>query len=127
MLAYAELILLAFLDPTGLLTLLGAMGFQNSAELFLAKHSRENEVEADATGLTIAALACYDVRRGTHFMRKLSEATGSRPTSWWATHPATEDRYADLRSSSLGVHENVYGSHCTAVGKALQRLVTVPR
>ena len=124
MLAYAELILLAFLDPTGLLTLLGAMGFQNSAELFLAKNSRENEVEADATGLTIAALACYDVRRGTHFMRKLSEATGSRPTSWWATHPATEDRYADLRRSSLGVHENVYGSHCTAVGKALQRLVT---
>ena len=46
MLAYAELILLAFLDPTGLLTLLGAMGFQNSAELFLAKNSRENEVEA---------------------------------------------------------------------------------
>ena len=124
MLAYAELILLAFLDPTGLLTLLGAMGFQNTAELFLAKNSRENEVEADATGLTIAALACYDVRRGTHFMRKLSEATGSRPTSWWATHPATEDRYADLRRSSLGVHENVYGSHCTAVGKALQRLVT---
>ena len=124
MLAYAELILLAFLDPTGLLTLLGAMGFQNSAELFLAKNSRENEVEADATGLTIAALACYDVRRGAHFMRKLSEATGSRPTSWWATHPATEDRYADLRRSSLGVHENVYGSHCTAVGKALQRLVT---
>jgi Zn-dependent protease with chaperone function len=124
MLAYAELILLAFLDPTGLLTLLGAMGFQNTAELFLAKNSRENETEADATGLTIAALACYDVRRGTHFMRKLSEATGSRPTSWWATHPATEDRYADLRSSSLGVHENVYGSHCTAVGKALQRLVT---
>ena len=127
MLAYAELILLAFLDPTGLLTLLGAMGFQNTAELFLAAHSRENELEADATGLTIAALACYDVRRSTHFMRKLSEATGSRPTSWWATHPATEDRYADLRSSSLGVHENVYGSHCTAVGKALQRLVTVPR
>ena len=124
MLAYAELILLAFLDPTGLLTLLGAMGFQNTAELFLAKNSRENEVEADATGLTIAALACYDVRRGTHFMRKLSEATGSRPTSWWATHPATEDRYADLRRSSLGVHESVYGSHCTAVGKALQRLVT---
>ena len=31
MLAYAELILLAFLDPTGLLTLLGAMGFQNTA------------------------------------------------------------------------------------------------
>ena len=50
MLAYAELILLAFLDPTGLLTLLGAMGFQNTAELFLAKNSRENEVEADATG-----------------------------------------------------------------------------
>ena len=124
MLAYAELILLAFLDPTGLLTLLGAMGFQNTAELFLAKYSRDNETEADATGLKIAALACYDVRRGTHFMRKLSEATGSRPTSWWATHPATEDRYADLRSSSLGVHENVYGSHCTAVGKALQRLVT---
>ena len=124
MLAYAELILLAFLDPTGLLTLLGAMGFQNTAELFLAAHSRENETEADATGLTIAALACYDVRRGTHFMRKLSEATGSRPTSWWATHPATEDRYADLRRSSLGVHENVYGSHCTAAGKALQRLVT---
>ena len=127
MLAYAELILLAFLDPTGLLTLLGAMGFQNTAELFLAKNSRENETEADATGLTIAALACYDVRRGTHFMRKLSEATGSRPTSWWATHPATEDRYADLRRSSLGVHQDVYGSHCTAVGKALQRLVTVPR
>ena len=41
MLAYAELILLAFLDPTGLLTLLGAMGFQNTAELFLAAHSRK--------------------------------------------------------------------------------------
>ena len=123
MLAYAELILLAFLDPTGLLTLLGAMGFQNTAELFLAKNSRENEVEADATGLTTLPRVLRRAAR-THFMRKLSEATGSRPTSWWATHPATEDRYADLRRSSLGVHENVYGSHCTAVGKALQRLVT---
>ena len=102
-------------------------GLSDARAAELLKKFGRNELEADATGLTIAALACYDVRRSTHFMRKLSEATGSRPTSWWATHPATEDRYADLRRSSLGVHQDVYGSHCTAVGKALQRLVTVPR
>ena len=122
MLAYAELILLAFLDPWGSWPSFVRHGVQNSAELFLAKNSRENEVEADATGLTIAALACYDVQRGAHFIAPSSaRATGSRPTSWWATHPATEDRYADLRRSSLGVHENVYECPAAARGKALQR------
>lgn len=114
-LAYAELVFLPFLDPTGLLTLMGAMGFQRSAELYLAKHSRTNEEEADAVSLTIAALACYAVTRGASFMRKLGEATGSRPTSWWATHPATEDRYADLTRLAVGVHRDVYAPRCNTV------------
>lgn len=48
-------------------------------------------------------------------MRKLGEATGSRPTSWWATHPATEDRYADLTRLAVGVHRDVYAPRCNTV------------
>ena len=122
MLAYAELILLAFLDPTGLLTLLGAMGFQNSAELFLAKNSRENEVEADATGPDdrCSRLLRRAARHALHAQAQrgdglaadvvVGDAPGDRgPLRRPAAEFAGRARETPSRSRS----------HCTAVGKAM--------
>ena len=55
-----QLIVLAFLDPTGLLPFFGAESLRQTASLFLAKNSRSHEDEADRVGLEIA----FAKRRG---------------------------------------------------------------
>merc|ERR1719148_145426 len=67
----------------------------------LLPHSREHELEADATGLRITARALYDPGETAGFFDRLlefSEATGSSPrSSWRSTHPKHEQRIQALQ------------------------------
>jgi predicted Zn-dependent protease len=64
-------------------------------------HSRANESEADRMGLIFAAKAGYDPQAAVTFWQKMAQqktGTGSALEKFLSTHPANEDRIADLRA-----------------------------
>lgn len=63
--------------------------------------SRELEEEADIVGMELAAKACYDVREGSVFWRKMamnSDLTGQKSQQFASTHPSNETRVAIIES-----------------------------
>jgi predicted Zn-dependent protease len=73
---------------------LGA-GFTVGVEL---PFSRGDEADADRTGLLLMAEAGYDPRETVAFWERMKAATGgSSQPSFLSTHPATEDRIADMK------------------------------
>ncbi|MGQ9368633.1 M48 family metallopeptidase [Azospirillum sp. ST 5-10] len=59
-------------------------------------YSRNQELEADAVGLTIMARAGYDPREALTFWRNMQQDSGPRPPVFLSTHPGPEDRIAAL-------------------------------
>merc|ERR1711939_501290 len=98
-----QLVVLAAVDPTGLLAFafeLGFVGtlFQYSVQL---PQSRSHESEADALGLTLCARACKSPSKAIKAHETLAcyeTAQGGDPehAALGATHPATSKRLADL-------------------------------
>ena len=68
-LLYFQLLLMAFIDPTGFLPWLATATAAKAAKAINMAQSREHEMQADATGLQIAAAACYNVNQGVHVMQ----------------------------------------------------------
>jgi predicted Zn-dependent protease len=68
-----------------------------SANLLGLRFSREDETEADAVGLELAARAGYDPRAGITLWRKMqaSHAGGAAP-EWMSSHPADGNRVAEI-------------------------------
>lgn len=64
----------------------------------LLPHSRKNETEADKFGLRYAALAGYDPREAIAFWKRMSQQGGQKPPVFLSTHPADEQRIADLQA-----------------------------
>jgi predicted Zn-dependent protease len=65
----------------------------------LLPHSRKNESEADKFGLRYAALAGYDPREAISFWQRMSKlGGGQKPPVFLSTHPADEQRIADLQA-----------------------------
>lgn len=59
--------------------------------------SREMEAEADKVGLILAAKACFDVRYGSVFWRRMqSESKNPAPHEFISTHPSHENRAEEL-------------------------------
>ena len=73
-------------------------------------YSREHEVEADKLGIQLAAMACFDTRRGAEVFRRMMEmesessVMGRLMPKWLVRfemdHPLTEDRYKYLVQAS---------------------------
>ena len=64
------------------------------------RHSRGDESEADVMGLQYAAQSGYDPRASVVFWEKMNAASkGSKVPVWLSTHPAGEDRIADLKAA----------------------------
>ena len=62
--------------------------------------SRGDESEADVMGLQYAAEAGYDPRASVSFWQKMNTASqGSKVPGWLSTHPAGEQRIADLQAA----------------------------
>ncbi|NEO26128.1 MAG: M48 family metalloprotease, partial [Kamptonema sp. SIO4C4] len=62
-------------------------------------NSREDELEADQTGLEDLRAASYDPRAMVTFMQKLQQQSRGRVPTILSTHPATDDRIAILQQA----------------------------
>ena len=67
-------------------------------------NSRQNEKEADAIGLEIAARGGYDPRAAITLWEKMSkESKGKNPPEFLSTHPSNENRIKELSALMLRV------------------------
>ena len=67
------------------------------AGLAILKFSRADETEADLIGLDLAARAGYDPRAGVMLWQKMGMRNTGAPPQWLSTHPAGENRIAEIR------------------------------
>lgn len=67
-------------------------------QLLSLRFSRDDESEADALGLLLAARAGYDPRAGVTLWRKMLAANQGAPPQWLSTHPSGETRIRDLEA-----------------------------
>jgi Zn-dependent protease with chaperone function len=70
--------------------------FQAGGGLLTLKFSRDDESEADAVGLELAARAGYDPRASVTLWQKMMAANRNGPPSWLSTHPAGQDRIKQM-------------------------------
>ncbi|MBL8289859.1 MAG: M48 family metallopeptidase [Rubrivivax sp.] len=76
---------------------LGDLAAQAGAQLLSLKYSRDDEGEADALGLLLAARSGYDPRAGVSLWQKMAQASAGRaPPAWLSTHPAGPDRIREI-------------------------------
>jgi predicted Zn-dependent protease len=61
-------------------------------------NSRLHETESDRIGVELAARAGYDPRAAIRLWEKMAKGSSAgQPPKWLSTHPAHEDRLADLK------------------------------
>lgn len=77
---------------------LGDLGAQVGSQLLSLKFSRDDESEADALGLVLAAQAGYDPRAGVTLWQKMTGANRGAPPEMLSTHPAGPTRIKDIES-----------------------------
>lgn len=68
-----------------------------STSLLGLRFSRDDETEADAVGLELAARAGYDPRAGITLWQKMQAAHGGAPPQWLSSHPADGNRVAEIQ------------------------------
>ncbi|MFC3148774.1 M48 family metallopeptidase [Piscinibacterium candidicorallinum] len=76
---------------------LGRLGVDVGANLLANRNSREDETEADVVGLDLASRAGFDPRAGVVLWQKMALAAGGSPPQWLSTHPAGENRIAEIK------------------------------
>ena len=96
---------------------LGDLGGQ----LLTLRFSRDDESEADALGLVLAAKAGYNPRAGVTLWQKMLSANKGAPPQWLSTHPSGESRIRDVEGRLPNV-EPVY----LAAAKPPQRFAPPP-
>ena len=78
---------------------LGDLAAQGLANLASLKFGRDDESEADALGLVLAAQAGYDPRAGVTLWQKMAaHSAGKAPPQWLSTHPAGRTRIRDIEA-----------------------------
>ena len=75
---------------------LGDVGAQLGSQLLSLKFSRDDESEADALGLILAARAGYDPRSGVTLWQKMGATGGGAPPAMLSTHPSGPQRIKDI-------------------------------
>ncbi len=73
-----------------------ADAFNLAGALATLKFSRDDETEADAIGLELAARAGYDPRAGVTLWRKMDAAAKGAPPQWLSTHPSGKNRIKEI-------------------------------
>jgi predicted Zn-dependent protease len=99
----------------------GRMAGDLGAQLLTLKFSRDDESEADALGLILAAKAGYNPRAGVTLWQKMLEASKGAPPQWLSTHPSGEQRIREIENR-LSVVQPIYA----AAQKPPQRFAPPP-
>jgi predicted Zn-dependent protease len=76
----------------------GDAAAQIGSQLLSLKFSRDDESEADALGLIMAARAGYDPRSGVTLWQKMTQHGGGAPPALLSTHPAGPTRIKDIEA-----------------------------
>jgi len=117
------------LDPTeGILSVFVMELIRFVRKGISAGYSRHAEMEADQLGIKIAAMSCFDTKRGCYIFRKLAtypedvenkDVKEQRSNaSLTDTHPAPMNRYLDLQSLSGEENADKY-NNCKTLKKKL--------
>ena len=72
-------------------------------QLLTLRFSRDDESEADALGLVLAARAGYRPAAGVSLWRKMMDASKGAPPQWLSTHPTGDSRIREIESRLLRV------------------------
>jgi predicted Zn-dependent protease len=99
----------------------GRMVGDLGGQLLTLKFSRDDESEADALGLILAAKAGYNPRAGVTLWQKMLEASKGAPPQWLSTHPSGEARIREIENR-LSVVQPIYA----AAQKPPQRFAPPP-
>jgi len=107
-LSTVEVMLLSVLDVAGMDGIRVIIMIESLRRWFGNAYSREHEAEADKLGIQLAAMACFDTRRGAEVFRRMmemeSESVMGRLPKWLVRfemdHPLTVDRYKYLVKAS---------------------------
>ncbi|MCW5661077.1 MAG: M48 family metallopeptidase [Burkholderiaceae bacterium] len=87
----------------------GRMAGDLGGQLLTLKFSRDDESEADALGLILAAKSGYNPRAGVTLWQKMLQASKGAPPQWLSTHPSGEARIREIENR-LSVVEPIYAS-----------------
>ena len=87
----------------------GRMAGDLGGQLLTLKFSRDDESEADALGLILAAKAGYNPRAGVTLWQKMLQASKGAPPQWLSTHPSGEERIREIEAR-LSVVEPIYAA-----------------
>lgn len=102
----------------------GVAGFlASSREALVAAHSRSNETEADNIGCQLAAMCCYDTKRGAEVFRKMQEAeaeAGKSQHGLLSSHPASQERYEALKTMAETNNYDQF-SYCNTLRRRIAR------
>jgi predicted Zn-dependent protease len=77
---------------------LGNLALGAGVNLLSLKFSRDDETEADAVGLELAARAGYNPSAGITLWQKMQQASKGAPPQWLSTHPAGESRIREIEN-----------------------------
>jgi predicted Zn-dependent protease len=77
---------------------LGRAAAGTAGNLLTLRFSRDNESEADALGLVLAANAGYDPRAGVTLWQKMLAANKGAPPQWLSTHPSGDSRIKEMQA-----------------------------
>ena len=77
---------------------LGRTAADLGGQLLTLRFSRDDESEADALGLSLAARAGYDPRAGVTLWQKMAAAAKGAPPEWLSTHPSGDSRIQEIES-----------------------------
>jgi predicted Zn-dependent protease len=87
----------------------GRMVGDIGGQLLTLKFSRDDESEADALGLILAAKAGYNPRAGVTLWQKMLQASKGAPPQWLSTHPSGDARIREIENR-LAVVEPIYAA-----------------
>jgi predicted Zn-dependent protease len=73
-----------------------AGAIEAGGSLLTLKFSRDNESDADAVGLDLAARAGFDPRAGVTLWQKMSQSARGAPPQWLSTHPSGPNRIHEI-------------------------------
>ena len=77
---------------------LGRAAADAGSQLLSLRFSRDDESEADALGLVLAANAGYDPRAGISLWQKMMAASKGAPPQWLSTHPSGTSRIQEMQA-----------------------------